>query len=247
MRSPKERMEKSRPRSLRAAFFAGKLTVVVSLSFLSAVGFLVLRSHDPVYVLRELKNWTDYRRYDALIVRVSAAHNVDPRLVKAVIWRESRFQSDMQGRNGERGLMQVTELAARDWAQANNAARFEPAQLFHPETNVTVGTWYLSKALQRWNGRGEDAVAFALAEYNAGRSRVDRWVRDAERRDGRERLDADAFQANIPFPSTARYVRTILERYAFYKRRGPLRTDNGELQQAGTNLPAGSGPKAGSS
>ncbi|MBV9489771.1 MAG: lytic transglycosylase domain-containing protein [Verrucomicrobia bacterium] len=217
--------------------YALELGAVVAFSFLSAVGLLMYRSKDPVYVLRELKDWANYRRYDSLIVRVAAAHGVDPRLVKAVIWRESRFQSDMQGRNGERGLMQVSEIAAREWALANNAPHPEPAQLLDPETNVQIGTWYLSKALQRWNGC-DDAVPFALAEYNAGRSRVDRWVRIAMQKSSRP-VAAETFQASIPFPSTARYVRTILARYDFYKRRGPLRADDRDHGSAGNQPPGG--------
>jgi soluble lytic murein transglycosylase len=203
-----------------------ELGAVLFLSLVSAIAFLMVRSKDPVYVLRELKNWTDYRRYDSLIVRVAAAHHVDPRLVKAVIWRESRFQSDMQGRNGERGLMQVSEIAAREWVLANSVPHFEPTQLLDPETNIQVGTWYLSKALQRWNNR-DDAIPFALAEYNAGRSRVDRWIRIAMQKSNGP-VAAETFQASISFPSTARYVRTILARYNFYKRRGPLRPNDSD-------------------
>jgi soluble lytic murein transglycosylase len=230
MGSRKERTEFRNESFRRGLRYALELGAVLFVSLVSAVTFLMVRSKDPLYVLRELKNWTDYRRYDSLIVRIAAAQRVDPRLVKAVIWRESRFQSDMQGRNGERGLMQVSEVAARDWAAANNIPHFEPSQLLDPETNIRVGTWYLGKALQRWNDR-DDAVPFALAEYNAGRSRVDRWIRIAMQK-GCARVQADAFQANIPFPSTARYVRTILARYDFYKRRGPLRPADGDNANA---------------
>jgi soluble lytic murein transglycosylase len=235
MGSGKERTENRGGPFKRALRYALELGAVFLLSLASAVAFLVVRSKDPVYVLRELKNWTDYRRYDSLIVRISAAHRVDPRLVKAVIWRESRFQSDMQGRNGERGLMQVSEIAAREWASANNVPHFEPAQLLDPATNIQVGTWYLSKALQRWNNQ-HDAVPFALAEYNAGRSRVDRWIRTAmQKRNGP--VEAETFQASISFPSTARYVRTILARYDFYRRRGPLRPNDSDGNSAGAQLP----------
>jgi soluble lytic murein transglycosylase-like protein len=100
MGSRKERTEiRSKP-SRRGLRYALELAAVIFLSLVSAVTFLMARSKDPLYVLRELKNWTDYRRYDSLIVRIAAAQRVDPRLVKAVIWRESRFQSDMQGRKG---------------------------------------------------------------------------------------------------------------------------------------------------
>jgi soluble lytic murein transglycosylase len=205
----------------KAGLFLLKIGLLLVLSCSAAVGYLVLRSHDPVYVLRELKDWTDYRRFDPLIVKVAREYNLDPRLIKAVVWRESRFQADMTGRNGERGLMQVSEIAARDWAAAKGVRDLRPEQLLSPEMNLEIGTWYLSKAVQRWNSE-DNAVPFALAEYNAGKSRVDRWIRTAsQKRKGRP-VTAETFQDSIDFPSTARYVRAILARYDFYKRRGPL-------------------------
>ena len=204
-----------------AGVFLLKLGLVVLLACAAAVAYLALRSHDPVYVLREFKDWTDYRRFDSLIVKVGREYDLDPRLIKAVVWRESRFQADMIGRNGERGLMQVSEVAARDWAVAKGLPALRPEQMLVPELNLEVGTWYLRKAVQRWNGE-DDAVPFGLAEYNAGKSRVDRWVRMALQKGKGHPVTAQTFQDSIDFPSTARYVRTILARYDFYKRRGPL-------------------------
>jgi soluble lytic murein transglycosylase len=205
----------------KAGLFLLKVSLLLVLSCAAAVAYLVIRSHDPVYVLRELKDWTDYRRFDALIVKVAREYDLDPRLIKAVVWRESRFQADMTGRNGERGLMQVSEIAARDWAAAKGVRGLRPEQMLIPEMNLEIGTWYLSKAVQRWNAE-DNAVPFALAEYNAGKSRVDRWVRTASQKKGGQPVTAETFQDCIDFPSTARYVRTILARYDFYKRRGPL-------------------------
>jgi peptidoglycan lytic transglycosylase len=205
----------------KVAVFLVKTALVLVLSLAAAVAYLVIRSHDPVYVLRELKDWTDYRRFDALIVKVAREYDLDPRLIKAVVWRESRFQADMTGRNGERGLMQVSEVAARDWAAAKGIRDLRPELMLTPEMNLEIGTWYLSKAVQRWNGE-DNAVPFALAEYNAGKSRVDRWVRSALLKRKGQPVTAETFQESIDFPSTARYVRAILARYDFYKRRGPL-------------------------
>ncbi len=207
-------------RAVKAGLLLLKITLLLVLSCAAAVAYLAIRSRDPLYVVRELKDWTDYRRFDPLIVKVAREYDLDPRLIKAVVWRESRFQADMTGRNGERGLMQVSEIAARDWAAAKGIRELRPEQMLTPELNLEIGTWYLSKAVQRWNSQ-DNAVPFALAEYNAGKSRVDRWVRTAQKRKGQP-VTAETFQDSIDFPSTARYVRTILARYDFYKRRGPL-------------------------
>lgn len=104
---------------------------------------------------------------------------MNPALVKAVIWRETRFQPQMQGNHGERGLMQITEVAAADWVKAEKVETFVPTDLFDPKTNIEIGTWYLGRAMKHWAHK-DDPIPFALSEYNAGRTRVKRWEKVPE-------------------------------------------------------------------
>jgi soluble lytic murein transglycosylase len=226
MLSKPERSQNTLARIPAVAKFLFRLVLVIVLSGFAAISYLIVRSKDPLYVVREIKDWGDYHRFDALISKVATEHRLDPRLVKAVVWRESRFQSDMVGKNGERGLMQISPIAAREWATVNAIPNFELDQLFDPKINLEIGSWYLGKAMQHWNNQ-EDAVPFALAEYNAGHSRVDRWVRVASQKS--PQLSAQLFEDSIDFPSTAHYVRTILARYDFYKQRGPMTSDTGSV------------------
>ncbi len=143
-------------------------------------------------------------RYDALIVEAAREYGVDPRLVSAVIWRESRYDASQVGAAGEVGLMQVTGPAGREWAEAQ---RIEPpgkTGLFDVRTNLRAGTWYLARGLSYWAAR-DDPLPFALAEYNAGRSNALRWAEKAP--------DAAAFREAITYPTTGRYIRDILRRY----------------------------------
>src|SRR5580704_1175841 len=135
MVSKPERSQKTFARVQAVGKFFFRLALVIALSGFAAVSYLIVRSKDPLYVVREIKNWGDYHRFDGLITKVAAEHRLDPRLVKAVVWRESRFQSDMVGRNGERGLMQISAIAAREWATANAIPNFEPDKLFDPKIN----------------------------------------------------------------------------------------------------------------
>lgn len=149
-----------------------------------------------------------YRRihaYDDLIAQTAASYALDPKLIRAVIWRESRFKYDCRGRHGEIGLMQVTENAAKEWAEANGIANLRKNDLFSPETNIQAGTWYLKRSISRWSNKN-NPLPYALAEYNAGRSNTVRW---AAGDDG----DANKFWDGITYPSTKRYVRDILTRY----------------------------------
>lgn len=153
-----------------------------------------------------------YRRihaYDDLIVRIASVHGLDPKLVKAVIWRESRFKYNCLGRHGEIGLMQVTGNAAKEWAEANGIADLRKNDLFNPETNIQAGTWYLKRSISRWSNK-TNPLPYALAEYNAGRSNTVRWAAS----DGG---DANKFWDGITYPATKRYVRDILTWYRRYR------------------------------
>jgi len=177
-------------------------------------GALLFFSPDPRYRAAEWISLGRYARYDSLIADVARKYEIDPMLLKAVIWRESEFHPNKTGTSGERGLMQVGEAAAADWARAEKIETFVPTDLFSPRTNVEVGAWYLKRALKRWKGK-DDPVPFALAEYNAGKSRVNRWI--ASSKSG-EKVGADEFRAAIDIPSTRLYVATILKRYDHYRR-----------------------------
>jgi soluble lytic murein transglycosylase len=157
--------------------------------------------------------WYELRkeqRYDAQILNIAQRHGVNPALVKGVVWRESRFNPRVRGRVGEIGLMQVRSLTAREWAQAVERRRSFEGDLFEPETNLEVGTWYLGKLLKRY-ARTSDPVSYALADYNAGRSNVLRWNK------GAAETNSSIFVSQITFPSTQDYIRSIVRRSARYQ------------------------------
>jgi soluble lytic murein transglycosylase len=197
--------------------FLFKLIICLLLAAAAGVAVIALRSGDPVYAIYEWVSPARFQQYDPLIRSVGAAQQVDPLLIKAIIWRESRFDAQQYGSAGERGLMQVTEVVANEWARENRVADFRVEDLFDPKRNVEIGTWYLHRALQHWQ-KEKDAVPFALAEYNAGPSRAQRWA-------GGEKappLAPKEFRRNIDFPGTRKYVEAIIARRDFYRRRGRM-------------------------
>lgn len=149
-------------------------------------------------------------RYDALIREVAEQHRLPAELVKAVIWRESRFDPDARGGAGELGLMQVTEAAAQEWADARRDRSFEARHLLHPATNLHAGCFYLAKVTRRYL-RTDHPYAYALADYNAGRGNVLRWMNDAGA------TNASVFLNQMTFPGTRDYVRSILDRTPAYR------------------------------
>lgn len=143
--------------------------------------------------------------YDSAIAEAGRLYGVDARLIRAVIWKESRFRPKRVGKLGEIGLMQVTLEAAGEWAKANGETHFARNDLFRPEVNIKAGAWYLGRAIRSWSAK-PNPLPYALAEYNAGRSNTLRWA-------AHDNNDANKFWHDITYPATRRYIRDILMDY----------------------------------
>ena len=154
--------------------------------------------------------WRDHSQ-DAPILAAARRYGVEPALVKAVVWRESRFNPGVRGSRGEIGLMQVIpDAAAKDWADAERLKILPPEHLLNPVTNTLAGAWYLSKLLKRY-GQTDNPLPYVLADYNAGRSNVLKWKK------GAASTNSTVFVQEIGFPSTKKYVQTVMRRYTHYR------------------------------
>ncbi len=159
------------------------------------------------YVWREVER---ERKFFPQIQAAAERYDVDPALVKAVIWRESRFDPSGHGGKGELGLMQIQEVTAQEWADAERIGDFEHAHCLDPATNALAGTFCLSKRLKRY-ARTDDPVPYALADYNAGRGNVLKW------NTGEAATNSAAFIEQIGFPGTREYVKSVIRRQRLYR------------------------------
>jgi soluble lytic murein transglycosylase len=150
------------------------------------------------------------RSQDQPIRAAARRYGVDPALLKAVVWQESRFNPVARGGVGELGLMQIREEAAREWSDAEHITAFQHEQCLDPRTNTLAGTWYLKKLLRRYT-QTDNPLPYALADYNAGRGNVLKWIHGAAETNSAE------FIAQIGFPGTKTYVRSVLQRYEHYR------------------------------
>ena len=153
-------------------------------------------------------------RFDPQIRTAAQRHRLPPALVKAVVWKESRFDPRVRGRAGEIGLMQVTEVAAQEWADALHLSGYTHEHILDPSTNLHAGSYYLSKVLRRYSAT-DNPLAYALADYNAGRRNVLRWM--ASTNTPQARTNSAQFLAAMTFPGTRQYVEQILERRRRYE------------------------------
>jgi soluble lytic murein transglycosylase len=149
---------------------------------------------------RALQELTLPLRHEDIIRQQAKEKGVDPALIAAVIYSESRFR-DQTSSAGARGLMQITPAAASEIERLSGGTTFKLNDLSDPEINIRYGTFLLHELLERYEG---DKVA-ALAAYNAGPANVDRW--------GGTSLTL----SEIPFEETRGYVAEVLEKQRAYR------------------------------
>jgi len=149
---------------------------------------------------------------NAAIYQAATRYGVEPALVKAIVWQESRFNEKAHGRADEMGLMQLREDAAQEWADAEHIASFGHEHCYNPRTNLLAGTWYLRKLLKRYRST-DNAIPYALADYNAGRGNVLKWIA------GAGATNSSAFTAQIGFPTTRAYVVSVMRRQEHYAKK----------------------------
>lgn len=142
---------------------------------------------------------------DAL-VEEAKKNGLDPALVAGLIRQESSWNPRAVSPAAARGLMQLLPSVGASIAASHRYPLWNSALLFDPDVSIELGTAHLSSSLRR-----ETPPERALAAYNAGGSRVTRWLR----RPGAD--DPELFTEWIPFIETRDYVRIVLRNAAVYQ------------------------------
>ncbi|HEX2211773.1 MAG TPA: transglycosylase SLT domain-containing protein, partial [Longimicrobium sp.] len=135
--------------------------------------------------------------------------NVDPYLLAGLIRQESSFNPKARSWVGATGLSQIMPATGQWLAPGAGVSNFDVSLLTVPEINLRMGARYLRDQLRRYGGKRD----LALAAYNAGPSRADRW-----RRELGYGGDPDAFRERIPFAETREYVQLVLRNSVIYHR-----------------------------
>jgi len=172
------------------------LGAVVVLGALVAIGFAVRPMVDDA-----IKEFTLPLRHEDVIRQQARDKNLDPALIAAVIYRESKFR-DVTSDAGAKGMMQLLPDTARFIAFKTGGTDFELRDLANPQVNIAYGSWYLRYLIDLYDGN----KTAAIAAYNAGHQNVDRW--------GGKTLEL----SDIRFPETADYTRDVLEKRDDYAR-----------------------------
>ena len=145
--------------------------------------------------------WYERIRYPlrySEFVRVHAReHSLDPALLAAVIYQESKFHSGAKSSSGAIGLMQLTPQTARGIAIRTHGSAFHTQDLYNPEINIRYGAWYLDNLFRKYG-----TERLVLAAYNAGQGNVDRWRANGE---------------EIQFSETKAYVKRVEDLKRIYR------------------------------
>ncbi len=134
------------------------------------------------------------------------AGDADPLLVAAVMREESSYDPDTISRTGAVGLMQVMPSTAKFIAEASGMSPLSAGALRDPETNISLGAWYLAYLWRKTSGN----PVLTIAGYNAGLSSVRQWQK-------RYPLDDDEFIESIPYRETRNYTKKVLKSYEAFK------------------------------
>lgn len=158
----------------------------------AAAGFAYVHETQPA--------WYERLRYPLSYEQIVRGHaknyDLDPALLAAVIYRESKFDAGARSSSGAIGLMQLLPETAKGIALHTGGSRFVVQDLYDPEINVRYGSFYLRRLIDKYGD-----TRLALAAYNAGQANVDAW-----RAQGK----------GIVFPETREYVDSVLEARDIY-------------------------------
>jgi soluble lytic murein transglycosylase len=172
----------------------GWLAVAAALGIGLAIGI------SRIDVQRAIQELTLPLQHDDIIREQAAEKDLDPAMIAAVIYAESRFR-DQESHAGALGLMQITPQTARVIERLSGGSTFVTSDLSDPEINISYGSYYLRYLLDRYD---QNEVA-ALAAYNAGTGNVDEW--------GGAGLGLE----DIQFPETRGYVAEVLDKRQEYR------------------------------
>ena len=204
MTPPAATISRSRARSLAA----GRRRRAMAGTF-AAVGILVVAIVLAMPLFRAAVNDIDGLplSYSDVIRQQAADKHLDPALVAAVIYAETKFDPRPSSAGAE-GLMQILPQTAEFLARRSGATTFHVSDLATPEVNIAYGSYYIRYLLDEYHG----STMLALAAYNGGETNVDSWLATA--RDRGRTLTVQ----EIPFPQTRAYVEKVLKAQRDYRR-----------------------------
>ncbi|PSJ46223.1 lytic murein transglycosylase [Zobellella endophytica] len=146
--------------------------------------------------------------YRDIFQRQARRLGLDESTLFAIARQESAFYEQARSPVGAGGLMQLMPATARETARKHGISQYRhPTDVYRPDINVQLGSSYFKELLVRY---GDNRIP-AIAAYNAGPGRINRWLRDSGSR------PMDVWVENIPYRETRGYVQNVLAFSVIYQ------------------------------
>lgn len=146
--------------------------------------------------------YPDY--YNNFVSKYCNEYQLNQSVMYALIRSESFFDADVTSSAGAIGLTQLMEFTGSDIARRFKISDYS---LTDPETNIRFGTYYLSSLISRC----EDSPLLGFFSYNAGITRVRRWLQSSLIEFGKKsNMPLDLFLETVPFAETREYGRKLV-------------------------------------
>lgn len=145
------------------------------------------------------------------VVQMPGNLMIEKPLVLALSRQESEFNENAVSPSGACGLMQLLPATARETARKSGFS-YSSDRLFDPEYNMTIGSHYMNKLVDKFNG----SYVLAVAAYNAGPYRVEQWI-NAFGRPSRDVHEVTDWIEEIPTAETRNYVQHVFENMEVYR------------------------------
>jgi len=136
---------------------------------------------------------------------------IERALALAIIRQESEFDSAAKSPSGALGMMQLLPSTAKEIAR-KNGLKTSRSRLLEPEHNVTLGSHYIARLINSYDG----SYILAIAAYNAGPGNVHHWVKRFDT-PGNDADNAVNWIEKIPYDETRNYVQRVLENVQVYR------------------------------
>ncbi|MCB0412439.1 MAG: transglycosylase SLT domain-containing protein [Bdellovibrionales bacterium] len=177
-------------------------------SYISEIQFSRQRHGGGIAKEKELWRFAYPLAFEQPVQHYSKEFGVDKEYIWAIMKAESAYKADISSPVGARGLMQLMPNTSRQIAKILGDESFQTEQLIVPDVNIRLGSRYLARLSQQFEG----SLPLIAAGYNAGPHRVQGWLVSFGH------LEMDEFIDHIPFIETRNYVKKVIRNYNVYER-----------------------------
>lgn len=171
------------------------ITLITIIFIIGTIGITIITTRYPL-------------AYRNIIVKNSQEYKVDPFLIASIINVESRYDKLALSSKDAKGLMQISPQTGQWASEVFEMEDYNEENLFQPEVNIKMGTWYVNRLFKEFDGELE----LVLAAYNAGSGNVNKWLAD-------ENYSEDGLSLKkIPFKETEDYLVRVDHSYKVYSK-----------------------------